>query len=119
MSRNEKGQFISGQSGNPAGRPRGSRHKLSEAFIAALCADWIAHGGPLLARVRKLRPDVYLKVISAMLPKELESNPSPFDSLSDGELEEMIELVQKARDMAKQAESPSVKDGEAPALPQP
>jgi hypothetical protein len=112
MSRNEKGQFISGQSGNPAGRPRGSRHKLSEAFIAGLCADWIAHGGPLLAQVRKLRPDVYLKVISSMLPKELESNPSPFDRFSDQELEEMIELVQKALDMAKQGE-------EAPALPQP
>ena len=32
--------FKPGQSGNPRGRPKGSRHKLSERFFAELCEDW-------------------------------------------------------------------------------
>jgi hypothetical protein len=28
--------FAPSESGNPAGRPKGSRHKISEAFIAPL-----------------------------------------------------------------------------------
>ncbi len=35
-ARNARGQFLHGATGNPAGRPRGSRNKLGEAFIDAL-----------------------------------------------------------------------------------
>ncbi|HKF93508.1 MAG TPA: DUF5681 domain-containing protein [Gammaproteobacteria bacterium] len=33
-----------GQSGNPGGLSKGSRHKLTDAFIRALARDWKAHG---------------------------------------------------------------------------
>ena len=33
-----------GESGNPAGRPKGSRNKLSEEFVAEIYADWCEHG---------------------------------------------------------------------------
>ena len=47
-----------GESGNPAGRPRGSRNKLAQDFVAALCADFEQHGTEVIAKVRKEKPDV-------------------------------------------------------------
>jgi hypothetical protein len=38
MSRNSRGQYVMGHNGGP-GRPRGSRNRLSEQFMADLQAD--------------------------------------------------------------------------------
>lgn len=82
--------FRPGQSGNPAGRKTGSRIKLSEAFLAALCEDFVAHGRATIERVRGEKPDAYLKVIASILPKQLEIAASPFDGISDEDLEVII-----------------------------
>jgi hypothetical protein len=57
--------FEPGQSGNPAGRPKGARNKLSEVFLQALAEDFDANiglyvrfdgsGTPLADRKRKGR----------------------------------------------------------------
>jgi hypothetical protein len=65
-------RFKPGQSGNPAGRPKGSRHKLGESFIEALLADFREHGIQSIIDMRADKPGDYVKVIASILPKEIE-----------------------------------------------
>lgn len=62
-----------GQSGNPTGRPKGSRNKLGEAVIDDVLADWQAHGGEVIQRVREESPAVYLRVVASLLPRVTEA----------------------------------------------
>jgi hypothetical protein len=80
-----KGRFVAGNSGN-GGRKPGSRAKLGEAFVADLCADWEKHGIETIARVREQRPHEYLKVVASILPKDLNTNVSPVEQMTDAEL---------------------------------
>jgi hypothetical protein len=68
-----------GQSGNPAGRPKGARNKLGEAFIDALLEDFLkaasedrTEGAQAIAKMRAERPNEYAKMIASILPKEIE-----------------------------------------------
>lgn len=88
-SRAKDGRFITGNTASP-GRPRGSRVKLSEAFLAALCEDFCAHGADTIQRVRIEKPDAYLKVIASIVPKQIEVTVDPFDGMSDDELEALV-----------------------------
>ena len=65
-------QFKPGQSGNPAGRPKGARSKLSEDFLKALSDDFEANGLDAVERVRAEKPEAYLGVIGRLMPKLLE-----------------------------------------------
>jgi hypothetical protein len=83
--------FRAGVSGNPAGRPRGARHKLGMAFLEALEADFNEHGAEAIAAVREKRPDKYMAVIAHLLPREMELSADISHTLS-------IELKEFARD---------------------
>jgi hypothetical protein len=88
-SKGKDGRFLTGNTA-ATGRPRGSRAKLSEAFLAALCEDFCAHGADTIQRVRIEKPDAYLKVIAWILPKQIEVSADAFDGVSDDELETIV-----------------------------
>lgn len=82
------GRFVSGNIGG--GRPKGSRNKLGEAFLSDLYADWEQHGPRVIEAVRAEKPDVYMKVIASILPKDLNVNINPLEQASDEELVERL-----------------------------
>ena len=80
-----------GESGNPAGRLRGSRNRLSEAVICALLRDFEKHGEKAIARVREENPAMYLKVFAMVLPRQHKvEHTNPTSLLSDEQLTLMI-----------------------------
>lgn len=54
------------------GRPKGTRNKLSTAFLKALSDDFEANGEAVVAKIRESKPDVYLNVIGRLMPKLME-----------------------------------------------
>ena len=86
-----------GVSPNPAGRPKGARSKLGEAFVQAMHDDFQAHGANVIEKVRIEKPDQYLKVIASILPKELTVNTNALGEMSDDELAGTLAAI---RDLA-------------------
>ena len=91
-----------GESGNPAGRPKGARNKLGEEFIQSLYADYQTHGAQVIERVREERPHEYLKVVASLLPKQLEIKEARFDGISDEELAALIVAARSALGLAEE-----------------
>jgi len=71
VEREAGGLYAKGNPGGP-GRPKGSRSKLSEAFLKALSDDFTKNGLATVEKVRQDKPDVYLNVIGKLMPKLME-----------------------------------------------
>ncbi|MFL6797474.1 MAG: hypothetical protein ACJ8F3_08695 [Xanthobacteraceae bacterium] len=92
MDRAQNKNLIPAQPGevrNPRGRPKGSRNKLGEAFIAALHEDFSEHGLEVIQRVRVEEPAQYLKVVASILPRELKVEH--VDSLTEAEIDQRLQ----------------------------
>jgi hypothetical protein len=88
-----------GQSGNPAGRPAGSRNKLSEAVLADIAADWAAGGAEAIARVRATDPSTYFRVVASILPKDVmlnvqQSTPGNLDADAYSALRPLLDVIE-------------------------
>jgi hypothetical protein len=91
-----------GQSGNPVGRVRGSRNKLSEEVICALLRDFREHGQKAIAKVRRTQPAAYLKICALLVPKEMKlEHTNSLSRLSDEQLDQAIEAIEAM--LARQA----------------
>src|SRR5215470_5293488 len=102
-----------GQSGNFAGRLRGSRNKLSEEVICALLRDFREHGQKAIAKVRRTQPAAYLKVLALLVPREHKVEYSnSLKNWTDEELEAGIDLVKQMLE-SRAAASGAVIEGTA------
>ena len=81
-----KNKFKPGQSGNPKGRPLGSRNRISDKFLKDFLADWETYGKRAIRLARKKDPVAYVRIAAGLLPKDFNINMS-----SEAELEKLLE----------------------------
>src|SRR5262249_51656362 len=77
--------------GNAKGRPQGARNRFGELFLQKLIASMEAGGDETIERVRLERPDVWLRCMVQILPKEMVlKREDALDDMSDDELHQLI-----------------------------
>lgn len=103
-------KFAPGVSGNPRGRPRGARNKLTELFLNTIIDDFAEHGADTLARLRAQDPAMYIKFIAVLVPKSLireyEAEPDvDYADMTQEEVVRLLENVQRRRFVEKAIET--------------
>ncbi len=61
--RDTRGHYLPGWRGGP-GRPKGSRNRLTEAFLDDLLAEWQKHGRKAIRRLCEQSPVAYMRVMA-------------------------------------------------------
>jgi hypothetical protein len=84
--------FLPGRA-KSGGRVKGSRNKISEAFLKDLAAEWEESGPAALKVMAKEEPGNFVKVVAALLPKEFEITDSRLTELSDEEIDGLIQQL--------------------------
>ena len=80
-----------GQSGNPKGRPKGARDKLSRAVYKEMLEDWSKHGLDTIKKVRENKPELYLQAIIRLVPTSHEIELGDYrQAISEYSAEELL-----------------------------
>ena len=81
MSKRGNPNLVAGVSGNPAGRPLGSRNRLTNALVADLTASWEKHGSCVLERLRIDDPATYARLAVSLVPKDVQLTVEKVDPI--------------------------------------
>ena len=95
---------------NPVGRPKGSRNRLGEAFVADMCLAWEKNGIDAIERVVAERPADFLKLVAGILPKEIDNKDTTLDDMSHDDVKETLAAVRRL--IAEGAGAPPAPEGE-------
>jgi len=92
--------WVTGQSGNPAGKPLGTRSAFSKAFVADLTVAWQEHGVGVLQKVARSDPTRFLGVCASVLPKDVavsiqEQTPGNLDPQDWAIVMELLQAVKE------------------------
>jgi inosine-uridine nucleoside N-ribohydrolase len=101
---NLKPAWQPGQSGNPAGRQKGSRNRLAEELLSAFCEAWEERGRKSLDYMILTDPVAFVRAAVALVPRHIEAEieTKPIYVISDGSLS-MDEWHEKYGDPAEVA----------------
>lgn len=80
-----------------------AREALGEAFAHDLWKSWKTHGAAALDHVRTDKPDLYVKLVTALLPKAADPKAAEPDDLDDNALDRRIAALAHALGLAIRA----------------
>jgi hypothetical protein len=69
-AKNEPNRWQPGQSGNPTGRPIGSRAKIAETIIRDITAEWERSGAAVMQRMAIEEPSKSAQLAAGLIPRE-------------------------------------------------
>lgn len=105
--------FQPGTSGNPKGRPVGTRSRLGAMFLTDILRDWEEHGVAAITAFRTERPHEYVKVVASLLPRELNVKVNELDEFSDEQITEQLSSL--VAQLAAAGADPRARSGESEA----
>jgi len=86
-TRDASGRWLPRVSGS-GGRPKGSRNRLGEAFLAALQEHFLEHGTEAIRRLYNEDSVADIRIIVSILPRELAVQADPYDSWADQQIDD-------------------------------
>ena len=102
-------RWKKGESGNPKGRPVGSRNVFARDFFVDFHRSWIEHGKAALDTTAMLYPNEYVRAAAMVMPKEFNATITKINigRLSNAELDALIDReIRGAADQKEAAEDP-------------